>query len=113
MVWLEQVWQIFYFLCLFLIKLKYKQKNGGFLFRNINAIVSDAKAVWSDLGNFARHCFGGSLRLANDDAQDDFDLMMTFLVIWMLIFNDDGEDHFDNDFKTFEWSLDHFGLFQS
>ena len=54
------------------------------------------------MGNFARHCFGGSLRLANDDAQDDFDLMMTFLVIWMLIFNDDGEDHFDNDFKTFE-----------
>ena len=45
------------------------------------------------MGNFARHCFGGSLRLANDDAQDDFDLMMTFLVIWMLIFNDDGEDH--------------------
>ena len=48
------------------------------------------------MGNFARHCFAGSLRLANDDAQDDFD--DDFLVI----FNGDGEDHFDNDFETFD-----------
>ena len=40
----------------------------------INVIdnVSDAKAVWSDLGNFARHCFAGCLRLASVVAEDYF-----------------------------------------
>ena len=40
----------------------------------INVIdnVSDAKAVWSDLDSFARHCFAGCLRLANVVAEDYF-----------------------------------------
>ena len=57
------------------------------------------------MGNFARHCFGGSLRLANDDAQDDFDddfflviLMKVFLVIFMIMM----KLYFDNDLDLIE-----------